>query len=99
MATKKPEDNSTAAVPRRSTARKITKSDPGAPTDRASVTTVEAMATAADMSGRSPSGGSRPSADEIAQLAYQRYLSRGGADGSDFDDWIEAERELTSSRR
>ena len=39
-----------------------------------------------------------PSADEIAQAAYQRYLSRGGRDGSDFDDWIEAERELTTRR-
>ena len=38
----------------------------------------------------------KPTADEIAQAAYQRYLSRGGQHGSDFDDWIEAERELTS---
>jgi hypothetical protein len=38
------------------------------------------------------------SADEIAQAAYQRYLSRGGQHGSDFDDWIEAERELTRQR-
>ena len=35
-----------------------------------------------------------PSADEIAQGAYLRYLSRGGGDGQDFDDWLEAEREL-----
>ena len=40
----------------------------------------------------------QPSADEIAQAAYQRYLSRGGQHGSDFDDWIEAERELTTRR-
>jgi len=40
----------------------------------------------------------QPSADEIAQAAYQRYLSRGGQHGSDFDDWIEAERELTRQR-
>jgi hypothetical protein len=39
-----------------------------------------------------------PTADEIAQAAYQRYLSRGGQHGSDFDDWIEAERELTRQR-
>jgi len=45
--------------------------------------------------GRTPSNtGSQPSYDEIAQAAYQRYLSRGGSDGRDFDDWIEAEREL-----
>ncbi len=35
-----------------------------------------------------------PSGDEIAQAAYLRYLSRGGGDGQDFDDWLEAEREL-----
>ena len=35
-----------------------------------------------------------PSHDEIAAAAYHRYLKRGGADGGDFDDWLEAEREL-----
>jgi hypothetical protein len=35
-----------------------------------------------------------PSYDEIAQAAYLRYVSRGGSDGQDFDDWVEAEREL-----
>ena len=39
-----------------------------------------------------------PSADEIAQEAYLRYLSRGGGDGQDFDDWLEAERELKKRR-
>jgi hypothetical protein len=39
-----------------------------------------------------------PSYDEIAEAAYQRYLQRGGADGRDFDDWLEAERELKSRR-
>lgn len=37
-----------------------------------------------------------PSYEEIAEAAYRRYLSRGGSDGRDFDDWIEAERELRS---
>jgi hypothetical protein len=35
-----------------------------------------------------------PSHDEIAEAAYRRYLSRGGDHGRDFDDWLEAEREL-----
>jgi hypothetical protein len=39
-----------------------------------------------------------PSYDEIAEAAYQRYLKRGGLDGQDFDDWLEAERELKSRR-
>jgi hypothetical protein len=35
-----------------------------------------------------------PSHDEIAAAAYQRYLDRGGAHGSDVEDWIEAEQAL-----
>ena len=41
---------------------------------------------------------SAPSADEIAQEAYLRYLSRGCTDGRDCDDWLEAERELKKRR-
>ena len=37
-----------------------------------------------------------PTHAEIAEAAYHRYLSRQGAQGSDFDDWLEAERELRS---
>ena len=39
-----------------------------------------------------------PSYEEIAEAAYHRYLSRGGEHGQDFDDWLEAERELRSRR-
>ena len=35
-----------------------------------------------------------PTPGEIAEAAYHRYLQRGGQHGGDFDDWIEAEREL-----
>ncbi len=35
-----------------------------------------------------------PSHEEIAQRAYQIFLQRGGRDGSSFDDWVEAERQL-----
>jgi hypothetical protein len=38
----------------------------------------------------------QPTYDDIAQKAYERYLKRGGGDGRDFDDWIEAERELAA---
>jgi hypothetical protein len=43
-------------------------------------------------------GGARraPTFEEIAEAAYHRYLSRGGRDGADFDDWIAAEQELRS---
>jgi len=37
-----------------------------------------------------------PTYEQIAEAAYQRYLNRGGSDGRDFDDWLEAERELKS---
>lgn len=33
--------------------------------------------------------------DRVAQRAYELYLSRGGADGRDIDDWLAAERELS----
>ena len=32
--------------------------------------------------------------EEIALRAYQIYLERGGAPGSELEDWIQAEREL-----
>lgn len=32
--------------------------------------------------------------ERIAERAYQLYMERGGSDGRDLDDWLEAEREL-----
>ena len=32
--------------------------------------------------------------DAVAKRAYEIYQRRGGADGADLDDWLEAEREL-----
>lgn len=34
----------------------------------------------------------------IADRAYQLYMARGGNDGRDLDDWLEAERELVRQR-
>jgi hypothetical protein len=39
-----------------------------------------------------------PSDDEIRERAYHRFLQRGAHQGSEFDDWVEAERELRSRR-
>ena len=36
--------------------------------------------------------------DRVAERAYQLYLSRGGADGQALDDWLQAERELSTDR-
>ena len=39
-----------------------------------------------------------PSEEDIRVRAYHRYLERGPGDGTDFDDWLEAEKDLKSSR-
>ena len=36
---------------------------------------------------------------EIAQRAYEIFESRGGNHGGDFEDWLEAEREVSERRR
>jgi hypothetical protein len=38
--------------------------------------------------------GLAPTHDEIAQLAFRLYESRGRQDGHDFEDWLRAEQEL-----
>ncbi len=40
-----------------------------------------------------------PSHDEIQRRAYEIFVSRGGTPGRDFDDWLQAERELADERR
>jgi DUF2934 family protein len=41
-------------------------------------------------------GGAVPSADAIARRAYELYERRGRSHGSDWADWLDAERELRS---
>lgn len=54
----------------------------------------------ASVAGTEPrtSGGTPPTHDEIAEAAYFRHLRRGGGQGGEFNDWIEAERELRERR-
>ena len=52
----------------------------------------------ADQAQRSESMSLQPSEEDIRRRAYQRYLERGGGDGGQFDDWLEAERELRSRK-
>jgi hypothetical protein len=40
----------------------------------------------------------QPTEEEIAVRAYHIYLERGGAEGEQVDDWLQAERELTDSK-
>jgi DUF2934 family protein len=35
-----------------------------------------------------------PSRDDVARRAFELYCERGGQDGQDVQDWLEAEREL-----
>jgi Protein of unknown function (DUF2934) len=87
----------TAPATRRAAPRRTTKKAPAAaPVDVASVTAVEPLDAAADMGSVSAAPRYQPTYDDIAQKAYERYLNRGATDGRDFEDWIEAERELTT---
>ena len=36
--------------------------------------------------------------ERIANRAYERYMERGGSDGQDLEDWLEAERELAQEQ-
>jgi hypothetical protein len=56
-----------------------------APVTTATTTTVKAEA---------PASPTPPTRDAIAKRAYELYLARGKADGHQFEDWIQAEREL-----
>ena len=47
---------------------------------------------------RSTSMASEPSEEDIRLRAYHRYLERGAGHGRDYDDWLEAERELKGRR-
>jgi hypothetical protein len=47
---------------------------------------------------QSPLGSGMPR-DRIASRAYEIYLERGGGDGRDMDDWLEAERQLSGRGR
>lgn len=38
--------------------------------------------------------GRRPRRGEIARRAYEIFLGRGGGDGHDIEDWLQAEAEL-----
>lgn len=37
--------------------------------------------------------------DDISARAYELYEERGGEHGRDWDDWLQAERELQARRR
>jgi hypothetical protein len=97
----------TAPARRRAPAQKKASSQAAPAIDVATVGGTEPLANASDTgsaAGEAKSttpnnGGQQPSHDEIAQAAYFRHLNRGGVGGGEFDDWVEAERELRERRR
>jgi hypothetical protein len=105
MAKKKTTDAAPPAS-RRRTARSAGTMPPvdGIASDQA--TAPEPISAAADAPRRgnavsdtpAETAGGDPAPDDIAREAYLRYLRRGGDHGRDFDDWLEAERELRSRR-
>jgi hypothetical protein len=83
------------------------KTPSNAATDRRTATAPRRRTTAATQAEPRPQGSQGngdprrdPTPDEIAEAAYHRYLSRqaGQGIGSEFDDWVEAERELRSRK-
>ena len=78
-----------------STTNRSRSRGPARSTESAGSSQTSAVDAAADMS----ISGENPTYAEIAEAAYQRYLQRGSIDGRDFDDWLEAERELKARRR
>lgn len=58
----------------------------------------EPVQAGASASTGSMSMSSEPSAEDVRMRAYHRYLERGGGHGMDFEDWLEAERDLKIRR-
>lgn len=54
------------------------------------------MSPSAETMAETPAGG--PTAAEIAERAYHRYLERGGEPGSPEADWFAAEDDLRGDR-
>lgn len=88
------------AAPRRSPARRTTPAAEAAAASAVHAPTAPGAAPGdTDVASSGPVHGAEPSYLEIAEAAYLRYLQRGASHGRDFDDWLEAERELRSRYR
>jgi hypothetical protein len=71
--------------------RQITQEDPSGSTAAPEMEAVSAVDVRAD---DTPAQDIQPTADDISREAYLLHLARGGAHGSDLEDWLEAERRL-----
>ena len=93
-----PRSNSSPSEPTPARPRSRGPARSSSPSQRSATADAAADRSTSAAGAQVPAGNSDPTYDEIAEAAYQRYLRRGGADGQDFDDWVEAERELKSRR-
>lgn len=78
--TKKPANIQTAAKP--------------APERRRGAKKADVAMSAPDLASAERTAKGAPSNEEIAKLAYQLYVQRGGVNGYHLEDWFEAERQL-----
>lgn len=88
MAKKKTNPDDTSAPPTAARRRAAAKAN----TAKKTAGGISAAASASD--ARPGNGKTEPTRAEIAEAAYFRHLNRGDAQGDEFRDWIEAEREL-----
>jgi hypothetical protein len=56
-------------------------------------------ATVTETPGQAREAPGSPDPQRISQRAYELYLQRGGSDGRDWEDWLEAERELSGNEQ
>ena len=74
------------------TGRKVVK---GSKTSAPMVMTSTTAATTSAKAGASATAMKpRPTREEIARRSYEIFLARGGTNGHDFEDWVQAERDL-----
>ena len=62
--------------------------------DTASISALRAAGLRPWGMGKYTGGQTSPTHDEIAQLTYSLYESRGRRDGHDLEDWLRAEQQL-----
>jgi len=74
------------------------KARPNRPTAKAPTVSIAKITSPKQKSsparGKALRSTSHPTHDEIEFRAYQIYLERGGRDGRDVEDWLQAERKL-----
>ena len=75
--------------------KSVTENTTGSPAPARRRTTSAKTAVAKDTASVTTTGnGRQPTQAEIAEAAYFRHLNRSSAGGDEFNDWVEAEREL-----